>query len=322
MREFKSIFGDEIRSYIKGILESGRTAKNQKAYLGRLDQYLCDIDLSEKKIDEGTAIGWIKSINAKPNSQRAILSYYRGFANYLAVYGYNAFVPDAPYATHTYVPHIYSEEEISSIFISCDNLSARYKGNRSPVMMSMLLRILYCTGMRLREALTLKVGQVDLDNACILLLKAKNKLERWIPIHPQLNAILKQYIIAMKLLLNPESPLFPSSSGTFFTNSWAQYWFGIILSNAGLNRTACGAHERDLCMHCFRHGYTYLALKQSRQKGMSFDEAIPFISTYLGHKDISDTDYYMNFGYALFDEEQAVFSSYTSGMFPEVKDED
>ena len=45
MREFKSIFGDEIRSYIKGILESGRTAKNQKAYLGRLDQYLCDIDL-------------------------------------------------------------------------------------------------------------------------------------------------------------------------------------------------------------------------------------------------------------------------------------
>lgn len=188
-------------------------------------------------------------------------------------------------------------------------------------MMSMLLRILYCTGMRLREAVTLRVGQIDFDNGCILLLKAKNNRERWLPIHPQLNDMLKRYAVSMALFLKVESPLFPSPDGEFFTNAWAQYWFGIILSDAGLENTARVPHERGLCMHCFRHGYTYLALKQARQKGMTFEEAIPFISTYLGHRDISGTDYYMKFGYSLFDEEQDVFSAYTAGMFPEV-DED
>ena len=249
------------------------------------------------------------------------MRYYRGFANYLKAHGINAFVPDSPYTEHIYIPHIYTKEEISKLFYTCDSLIPRYKDNRSPLMMSMLLRILYCTGMRLREAVTLRVGQIDFDNGCILLLKAKNNRERWIPIHPQLNDMLKRYAVSMALFLKVESPLFPSPDGEFFTNAWAQYWFGIILSDAGLENTARVPHERGLCMHCFRHGYTYLALKQARQKGMTFEEAIPFISTYLGHRDISGTDYYMKFGYSLFDEEQDVFSAYTAGMFPEV-DED
>ena len=320
MREFQSVFATEIASYINGVYESGRTINSHEVHLGSLDKYLCIIGQSKKEINESTAIGWLKYRNAKPNYQANILCYYRGFANYLKAHGFNAFVPDSPYAEHTYIPHIYTDEEIAEIFYACDNLSVRYKGNRSPIMMSMLLRILYCTGMRLREAVTLKVGQIDFDNGCILLLKTKNNRERWIPIHPQLNDMLKRYVAVMALFSNPESPLFPSPDGNFFTNAWAQYWFRIILSDAGLNNTARAWHERGLCMHCFRHGYAYLALKQARQEGMTFEEAIPFISTYLGHKDISDTDYYMKFGYTLFDEEQDVFSAYTTGMFPEVDD--
>lgn len=321
MREFQSIFATEIISYINRIRESGRTTACHEVHLGSLDRYLSIIGLPEKEINETTAVGWLKYRNAKPNYQANILSYYRGFANYLKAHGINAFVPNSPYTEHIYIPHIYTKEEISKLFYTCDSLIPRYKDNRSPLMMSMLLRILYCTGMRLREAVTLRVGQIDFDNGCILLLKAKNNRERWIPIHPQLNDMLKRYAVSMALFLKVESPLFPSPDGEFFTNAWAQYWFGIILSDAGLENTARVPHERGLCMHCFRHGYTYLALKQARQKGMTFEEAIPFISTYLGHRDISGTDYYMKFGYSLFDEEQDVFSAYTAGMFPEV-DED
>ena len=147
--------------------------------MGSLDRYLSIIGLPEKEINETTAVGWLKYRNAKPNYQANILSYYRGFANYLKAHGINAFLPDSPYTEHIYIPHIYTKEEISNLFYTCDSLIPRYKDNRSPLMMSMLLRILYCTGMRLREAVTLRVGQIDFDNGCILLLKAKNNRERW-----------------------------------------------------------------------------------------------------------------------------------------------
>ncbi len=85
--------------------------------MGSLDRYLSIIGLPEKEINETTAVGWLKYRNAKPNYQANILSYYRGFANYLKAHGINAFVPDSPYAEHIYIPHIYTKEEISKLFL-------------------------------------------------------------------------------------------------------------------------------------------------------------------------------------------------------------
>ena len=51
--------------------------------------------------------------------------YYRGFANYLKAHGINAFVPDSPYTEHIYIPHIYTKEEISKLFYTCDSLIPR-----------------------------------------------------------------------------------------------------------------------------------------------------------------------------------------------------
>lgn len=104
MREFQSIFATEIISYINRIRESGRTTACHEVHLGSLDRYLSIIGLPEKKINETTAVGWLKYRNAKPNYQANILSYYRGFANYLKAHGINAFVPDSPYTEHIYIP--------------------------------------------------------------------------------------------------------------------------------------------------------------------------------------------------------------------------
>ena len=100
MREFQSIFATEIISYINRIRESGRTTACHEVHLGSLDRYLSIIGLPEKEINETTAVGWLKYRNAKPNYQANILSYYRGFANYLKAHGINAFVPDSPYTEH------------------------------------------------------------------------------------------------------------------------------------------------------------------------------------------------------------------------------
>lgn len=322
MRVFNSILSNEIQSYIGGVRNSGRSITSHEVHLGSLDRYLIKVNHDSKEITEPIAAGWLKSRKAKPNYQSNILCYYRGFANYLMAHGIMAYIPDSPYTEHTYLPYIYSDEEIDRIFCVCDNLKARYKDCRTPIMMPMLLRLLYGTGMRLGEALHLTMAQLNLNNECITLLRTKNNRERIVPIHHELTEILLKYAVAMDILEKPESPVFPNKKGGFFTSRWAQDWFEVILDKAGIRDIKIHSRERGPCLHSFRHGYAYLAVKQSRANGMTFEEAIPFISTYLGHKDVTDTDYYLKFSYTLFEEEQNTFSSYTAGMFPEVYDDE
>lgn len=322
MRTYSSIFANEIQSYISRISESGRDIKIHEVHLGSLDHYLDEIGHGTKEIPEPVAVGWLKSRNAGPNYRSAILCYYRGFANYLAAYGIMAYIPDSPYVEHTYLPYIYSDEEIDRIFHVCDNLKTRYKDCRTPLIMPMLLRLLYGTGMRLGEALHLTVAQLDLKNEYIVLLKTKNNRERTVPIHHSLTEMLLKYTTTMDIFMNPESPLFPNRQGGFFSKRWAQGWFEDILNKAGIRDIKNHNCKRGPCLHSFRHGYAYLALKQSRTAGLTFEEAIPFVSTYLGHKDVAGTDYYLKFSYTLFEEEQDSFSSYTAGMFPEVYEDE
>lgn len=322
MRTYRSIFAKEIQSYISGIRESGRDVKSYEVHLGSLDSYLAETGHGTKAISEPIAVEWLKSRNAGPNYQKTILCYYRGFANYLAAHGITACIPDAPYAEHTYLPYIYSDDEIIKVFHVCDNLKTRYKDCRSPIILPMLLRMLYGTGMRLGEALRLTMAQLDLKSGYIVLLETKNNRERIVPIHHSLTEILLRYAAVMDILADPQSPVFPNKQGGFFSKRWAQGWFEYILDKAGIRNIKNHSHRRGPCLHSFRHGYAYLALKQSRSNGMAFEEAIPFISTYLGHKDVTGTDYYLKFSYTLFEEEQDIFSSYTAGMFPEVYEDE
>lgn len=214
-----------------------------------------------------------------------------------------AYVPDSPYAEHTYLPYIYSDEEINRIFHVSDNLKTRYKDCQSPLILPMLLRLLYGTGMRLGEALQLTMAQLNLKSGYIVLMETKNNRERIVPIHQSLAEMLFRYASAMEILANPESPVFPNRRGDFFSKRWAQGWFEIILDRADIRDIKNHSRKRGPCLHSFRHGYAYLALKQARADGLAFEEAIPFISTYLGHRDVAGTDYYLKFSYTLFEEE-------------------
>lgn len=322
MRTYNSIFANEIQSYISGVQDSGRDIKSHEVHLGSLDRYLAETGHGTKEIPESVATEWLKSRNAGPNYQNTILCFYRGFANYLAAHGIMAYIPDSAYAEHAYLPYIYSDEEINRIFHVSDNLKTRYKDCRSPLMLPMLLRLLYGTGMRLGEALRLTMAQLDLKSGYIVLLETKNNRERIVPIHQSLAEMLLKYASAMEILADPKSPVFPNRQGDFFSERWAQGWFEIILDRAGIRDIKNHSCKRGPCLHSFRHGYAYLALKQARAGGLSFEEAIPFISTYLGHRDVADTDYYLKFSYTLFEEEQDAFSSYAAGMFPEVYEDE
>jgi integrase/recombinase XerD len=96
----------------------------------------------------------------------------RLFSSFLCKIGYPSYISMLPKLKRTYVPYIFSKEEMNAIFLTCDQLK-RYYHNRSTIfMIPALFRLLYGTGLRISEALSLFTFQPP-SAASLYLIKNK-----------------------------------------------------------------------------------------------------------------------------------------------------
>ena len=70
-----------------------------------------------------------------------------------------------------FVPHIFSNEELRRFFGECDQISARTP-SMMPVMLPVLFRLLLGCGLRISEALGLRLGDTDLDTGILVIRKS------------------------------------------------------------------------------------------------------------------------------------------------------
>ena len=84
---------------------------------------------------------------------------------------------------------------MSGIFTAADSLRL-YDIRMGTALISIpaILRLLYGTGMRVSEALSIKNRDVHLDEHYIHLRKTKNGSERIVPVSESLEAVLLQYM--------------------------------------------------------------------------------------------------------------------------------
>lgn len=78
--------------------------------------------------------------------------------------GIECHVPRLPRENdHKFIPYIYSHDEVQRIFAAADSLRIRINSSRSSLMpFPALVRLLYSTGMRVGEAVSLRNRDVDL----------------------------------------------------------------------------------------------------------------------------------------------------------------
>ena len=81
------------------------------------------------------------------------------------------------------------------------------------------------------------------------------------------------------------------------------------------------SHERGQCMHCLRHCFVFHAFRKIETEGMQITDAIPYLSTYLGHDSLYETEKYLKFSSELFSSYMEKFENFTNQLFPEVKNE-
>jgi len=127
------------------------------------------------------------------NTIRRILM--KQFAKYLIGRGYEAYLLTdlkvKPKSTFT--PYIFSDIEISIFFNTLDNLKPMKNSPYMHLVLPVLFRILYGCGLRISEALNLKLSDVDLKQGNLTIKNSKNDTDRLISISKSLQNICLDY---------------------------------------------------------------------------------------------------------------------------------
>lgn len=321
MSEFTSIFRVELTDFLASRQRSvsDTTYRNDCRILGSFDKYLSEEAISEKRLTETVVSGWIKPLYNSYTSNKIadILGYLRNFLRYLQYNGIPVFIPMNPKLTKDYVPYLFSADEMERIFYAADNMSFCNDVTRKEF--PMILRMLYGCGFRIGELLEVRISDVNFNRQTVLVKKAKNKKQRIVVMSDSLTAILEKYCTAMKISNSPDSYLFPSVKRhlghiSIYTVS---YCFIKILKSIGIY-AAPEPHRRGQCIHCLRHVFTVNSFAQVQRYGQSPQNAIPYLSVYLGHYDMNGTERYLKFSNDMFPEYTDTFEAYAANIFSEV----
>lgn len=118
---FNSSFAREMTDYLelRTAVLSASSASNDRRVLLLLDQYLVLSGFQGKELTEDILSAWSKTLSGKSKTVKEKLAVVRGFGKYLNTLGHQSFLPTLPKVKSDYIPYIFSDEEIVSIFSLC-----------------------------------------------------------------------------------------------------------------------------------------------------------------------------------------------------------
>jgi integrase len=208
-----------------------------------------------------------------------------------------------------FVPYIYSHEELKRLL---DAVPAACAG-RVPIegnVLKTLLLVLYGAGLRIGEALALRLGDVDPDEACLRVCETKFYKSRLVPLGTDLTGVLSEYL-AERNESHPsaeQASLFCFRDGSPLSQSAARSAFRRLRAHAGVLRE--GGARRQPRLHDLRHAAAVHRLIAWYRSGADVQALLPKLATYLGHVDLASTQRYLTLTPELLQQASQRFERY------------
>jgi integrase/recombinase XerD len=210
-------------------------------------------------------------------------------------------------------PYIYSTKEIKDLLDSAAILNDNIHrlGDLSVTTFRTLLLVLYGAGLRLREALSLTMSDIDLTASVLTIRNTKFFKTRLVPIGAKLTAVLQDYLnVRQKAHGRPkiDEVIFLNYRGTPLAGNTAERYFGFVRSQAGVQRND-GAYFQPR-LHDLRSSFAVHRLVTWYRQGADVQKMLPLLSTYLGHVNVADTQVYLRMTPELLIEANRRFEQY------------
>jgi len=296
--EYTSVFAPYIENYIHEKELLGFKATQLKWILLEFDKFFAQTSKKDLFISSGDIKNWASTRTCdKPNTLYQKYCAMAKFCRYMCLVGYECYIPTRPKKRITsYMPTIFTHEQMRAIFNVCDNMVMKEHHAKSiMIIIPVLLRMLYSTGIRISEALSILNKDVDFDRKVIVLNDTKNRCQRLAPINESLEHVLRQYInyrnrIPVPGVEHTNSHLFVSTTGKPCSRRAVLKYFHRIIEECGILRRC---DQRGPMVHEIRHSAAVHSLVKLTQDGMDIYASLPLLAAFMGHKKVLDTETYV-----------------------------
>lgn len=319
--EFHSVFAPFIQGYLEQLRIVGKKTTLPGNSLRQFDRYCSDIGWNTVELTEILVNNYLNTkSDEKAQTHCTRISVLKCFSEYLCGTGVDvSWIPTPGYA-HTpnrYIPYIFTKAEIVDIMKAADRMVPSTRGSRFHIVFPTILRVLYASGLRISEALALKVGDVDLAQGFIVIRNAKFGKDRKLPVSRSLLERLRTYrmVNAAHIGIDADSWFFPNTKGECYSQRTFYDKFRQILWQAGISHQGKGKGPR---VHDLRHTFAVHSLQQNIEMGKDIYTSLTGLMVYLGHSKISSTEYYLRLTAEVFPDFLERADSICAKAIPEV----
>jgi len=295
----RSFLRDDIRDYIQLKRSLGRAYQEGTRTLYSFNALLREHYPKVTELTPQIFSHWCSSLlHLSPTVRRRRMYIIHNFCLYHSRSYPETFIPDIltfPKEHQSITPYIFSDEEIARL-ISAAKLLQPYE--RLPLRAQTLrlaIILLYTTGLRRGELLSLKLGDFSSNEETLLIQNTKFHKSRILPLSSSVAGELYHYLALRskeRLPMDTGSPLILNScAGKAYTGTGLSSNFSALCTALRIFTRK----DKTPRIHDFRHTFAVRVLERWYQKGEDVQTKLPLLSTYMGHVSINSTYYYLKF---------------------------
>lgn len=295
----------------------GYDYKTEERVLVNFDQYSVENYPLENNLTYKLVTAWA---TIRPTehirSFQSRLTPIRELGRYMLRAGWDAYILPTDYAgfqRKEYIPHIYTKNELTDIFRAADQMPYSKRYPTRHLVISVVLRVIYCCGLRPAEPLKLKNCDVDLNMGQLLIRGSKGHKDRAVMLADDLLMLCRKYHEKMLYIFPDSEYFFPNQTGGQYSMRFFDETFLRIKKAAGIQRT----NERNARIYDLRHTFVTDRIYAWMIDGKDLHALLPYLSAYLGHSSYAQTAYYFHLVPEYFTQNGLNIDSY-SGAIPEV----
>lgn len=291
--QMTGIFADLANDFIAFKQAQGYCYHSEEKVLGRFCKFAQSYALETPMLSKELALDW-----TAPKEDEAIksrmhrISCINQFGLFMAQQGYKVeeLPPQRQWNQNSFVPYIFTHEEIEAIFAAAGRVRSTPQARMMPQILPVLLRMMYGTGMRVSEAVGLRCRDVDLVRGILTIHHSKNKVTRLIPLSESLCKVCQQYKDDVFYWAREDDFFFIAPDRTMLSPNTIYSRFRLVLWDAGIPYKGKGYGPR---LHDLRHTFAVHTLQKWIEGGQDLTALLPVLSTYMGHKTFSATSHYL-----------------------------
>jgi len=293
MRTYRSV----LSRYITGLIEQKQSCGYRYEYEGYIleafDRFCLSCNHDTETITRNLVMAWaIQRPTEGKNYRNQRVSFVRQLSLYMRSLGIETYIPGHFASATTPAPHILSSKQLQGFFSAVDAYSPSQPSfSRLTPTYQVLFRLFYCCGLRLSEGCFLERSEVDLSTGLLHILQSKGRKDRTVFMSPDVTHMCAVFDTYIDRILPNRQWFFPGGKEerpfekTSLDRKFTQFWEKTPFA---------GKVDRKPTVQSLRHTFVVNKMNEWMQADVDTAVMMPYLSRYLGHSSIAETQYYFH----------------------------